>query len=156
MRPVFSLLALATTITAFIAVIAGGYMSASHAGLACTGFPNCNGWSAAVTTAGQLHMGHRLPAYVTIVLITVLGVLVTAAKDQPADFRRLVWLAWGLAYLQGALGVATVVSGLMPLLRSVHQANGVLLVATLALITYRSSLGRAHEREAHVTGAERG
>jgi heme o synthase len=151
-RPALAYLALASTIAAFVAVIAGGYMSASHAGLACTGFPNCNGWSGAVTLAGQLHMGHRFPAYLTIVLVTVLGVLVATAKEEPADFRRLVWLACGLAYLQAALGVATVISGLMPLLRSVHQANGVLLVATLALITYRSALGRAHERERLATG----
>jgi heme o synthase len=147
-RPALSYLALATTIAAFIAVIAGGYMSASHAGLACTGFPNCSGWSGAVTLAGHLHMGHRFAAYLTIALVTLLGVLVANAKNQPADFRTLVWLACGLAYLQGALGVATVISGLMPLLRSVHQANGVLLVATLALITYRSHLGRVPEREA--------
>jgi len=143
-QPALGVLALLTTIVAFIAVIAGGYMSAAHAGLACTGFPLCNGWSNATTLAGQLHMGHRISAYLTIALVVALGALVFARKDQPADFRRLVFIACGLVVLQGTLGVLTVVSGLMPLLRSIHQANGVLLVATLALTTYRSYLGRAH------------
>jgi len=143
-QPALGVLALVTTIVAFIAVIAGGYMSAASAGLACTGFPLCNGWSNANTLASQLHMGHRIPAYVTIALVLALGALVAVRKDQPADFRRLVFIACGLVVLQGTLGVLTVVSGLMPLLRSIHQANGVLLVATLALMTYRSYLGRAH------------
>ena len=143
-QPLLGTLALITTIVAFIAVIAGGYMSAAHAGLACTGFPLCNGWSNATTLATQLHMGHRIPAYLTIVLVLILGTLVLARKNQPADFRRLVFIACGLVVLQGALGVLTVVTGLMPLLRSVHQANGVLLVAALALMTYRSQLGRTH------------
>ncbi len=137
-------LALVTTIVAFIAVIAGGYMSAAHAGLACTRFPLCNGWFGATTMAQQLHMVHRLAAYVTIGLVITLTA-VGVRKDQPVDFRRLVWAACTLALLQGVLGVLTVISGLMPLLRSLHQANGVLLVATLALITYRSFLGRVPE-----------
>ncbi len=142
-----SWLALVTTITAFIAVIGGGYMSASHAGLACTGFPLCNGWAGATSLAQHLHMAHRYPAYLTIALVIALTALGTS-KSRPADFRRLVWTACVLAVLQGALGVLTVISGLMPLLRSVHEANGVLLVATLALISYRSYLGRMPEHEA--------
>jgi protoheme IX farnesyltransferase len=139
--PALRWLALITTIVAFIAVIAGGYMSASHAGLACTGFPLCNGWSDATTLAGRLHMSHRFPAFLTILLVLTLAALAGTRRDQPSDFRRLVWVASGLVVVQGLLGVLTVVTGLMPLLRSIHQANGVLLVATLALITYRSYLG---------------
>jgi protoheme IX farnesyltransferase len=86
-------------------------------------------------------MSHRFPAYLTILLVLTLAALAGTRKDQPSDFRRLVWVASGLVVLQGLLGVLTVVTGLMPLLRSIHQANGVLLVATLALITYRSYLG---------------
>ncbi len=142
-----STLALITTIAAFIAVIAGGYMSASHAGLACTGFPLCHGWARATTRAQDLHMAHRFAAYVTIALVIGLAGLVAASKGQPADFRRVVWLACGLAVAQGALGVLTIATGLMPALRSVHQANGVLLVATLSLATYRSHLGRAQAVE---------
>ncbi len=143
--PLLGTVSLITTIVAFFAVIAGGYMSASHASLACTKFPLCNGWSAATTYVEQVHMAHRLAAYATIVLITIFVALVSAVKNVPQEFKRLSWLAFGLAYLQGVLGVLTIVSGLMPILRSVHQANGVLLVATLALITYRAQLGRASD-----------
>jgi heme o synthase len=136
-------LALLTTIAAFIAVIAGGYMSASQAGLACTGFPLCHGWTGAQTLSQQLHMGHRFAAYLTFALIICLATLVSRAPQVPRDFRAWVFTACGLALVQVVLGVLTIVSGLMAVLRSVHQANGVLLVAVLAVATYRSYLGRA-------------
>ena len=90
-QPALGMLALGTTIVAFIAVIAGGCMSAAHAGLACTGFPLCNGWSNTTTLPSQLHMGHRIAAYLTIALVVALGALVAVRKDQPADFRRLAF-----------------------------------------------------------------
>lgn len=141
-RPLFQGMALSSTILAFIAIIAGGYMSASHAGLACQAFPLCGGWTWAQTAAERIHMSHRIPAYLTAILVLLMTALIHAAKDQPRDFRRLASVATGLVLLQAALGVATIVSGLVPLLRSLHQANGVLLAATLSLMTYRSLLGR--------------
>ncbi len=144
-KPAFASLALLTTIVSFITVIAGGYMSAAQAGLACTGFPVCNGWTGAQTLAQGLHMGHRFAAYLTLLLIAILTALVVRNKDQPSDFRVLVFVACGCALLQGVLGPLTIISGLAPVLRSVHQANGVMLVAILALTTYRSHLGSARE-----------
>lgn len=134
-------LALAATLAAFVAVIAGGYMSASHAGGACTGFPLCNGWSKATTLPQQLHMGHRFAAYLTFALVMALGVFSLAAHDAPRDFRRWAALASGLVIVQVSLGVLTVMSKLAPALRSLHEATGVLLVAALALATYRAQLG---------------
>ncbi len=145
--PALGALALASTIVALVAVVAGGYMSASHAGGACTGFPLCHGWSGATTLAGQIHMGHRLAAYATFALVVALAVMTATSKQLPSDFRRLVSLALGLAILQVGLGVLTVMSGLIPLLRSVHQATGVLFVASLALVTYRSQLGHAADAD---------
>ena len=134
-------LALLSVVAAFVAVIAGGYMSASHAGGACTGFPLCNGWAGPANTLQQIHMGHRYAAYLTFALVIALGVF-TLTSPAPQDFRRWVGLAVALAIAQVTLGVLTVLSGLAPVLRSVHEATGVLLVATLALATYRAQLGR--------------
>ena len=136
-------LAMLTTIVAFVAVIAGGYMSASHAGLACTGFPLCNGWSAAHSTAQALHMAHRWAAYATVILVLCLVAFVVRDRSASPDLRALAYAAGACALVQGALGALTVISGLAPVLRSVHQANGVLLVALLAVTTYRSQLGKS-------------
>jgi protoheme IX farnesyltransferase len=144
--------AMLTTIVAFVAVIAGGYMSASHAGLACTGFPLCSGLAGAHSPAQELHMAHRWAAYATVALVLSLAGLVAPATAAPKDVRRLIFTAGACVLVQGALGAFTVLSGLAPVLRSVHQANGVLLVALLALTTYRSQLGRALESPARETG----
>jgi protoheme IX farnesyltransferase len=144
-RPAIASVAMLATLVAFVAVIAGGYMSASHAGLACTGFPLCNGWTGAHSPPKDLHMAHRWAAYTTIALVLCLVGLVAPATAAPRDVRRLIFAGGACVLVQGALGVLTVMSGLMPVLRSVHQANGVLLVALLALTTYRSHLGRALE-----------
>lgn len=131
----FKWLALGTTALAFIAVFAGGWMAASNDGLACTALPLC-GAAGALTPAQQIHMAHRYAAYVTIAaaIITWIGAMRTANLDPFA--RIAAWVALALAILQGALGAATILSGLEPALRSWHEANAALLVASLVVLTY--------------------
>jgi cytochrome c oxidase assembly protein subunit 15 len=131
---VASRLALSATIATFCAILAAGYMSASNAGLACTQFPLCTGWGPAETLAQQIHMGHRLLAYLSFALIAALAFVMP--RVGAGALLALSRLALVLGVLQIGLGAATIVSGLEPVLRSVHQANGALLLATLALLTY--------------------
>jgi len=140
---VVSRLSLSAALATFSAILAAGYMSASNAGLACTQFPLCTGWGPAETPLAQIHMAHRLLAYLALVLVVGLA-LATAwfaarGSTDPHAFRPLVQLSrlgLVLAFIQVGLGVAAIVSALEPVLRSVHQANGVLLFATLAVTTY--------------------
>jgi heme A synthase len=110
-------------------------MAASNDGLACTGLPLC-GAAGALTPDQQIHMGHRFAAYATIVavVITWISALSTGRKNGPAV--AAAWTAFGLALLQGALGAAAVVSRLQPVVRSLHEANAALLVASLVVTTY--------------------
>jgi heme A synthase len=141
---VASRLALSATIATFFAILAAGYMSASNAGLACTQFPLCTGWGPAGTLAQQIHMGHRLLAYLAFGLIVALALLSErlgtadsgTQTSAPGSLLFLSRLALGMGFAQIALGAATIISGLQPVLRSVHQANGALLFATLAAATY--------------------
>jgi heme A synthase len=141
---VVSRLALSSTIATFCAILAAGYMSAANAGLACTQFPLCTGWGPAETLAQQIHMGHRLLAYLSFALIAALALLVArvSAADRGSEspgagsLLGLSRLALVLGIVQVALGAATIVSGLEPVLRSVHQANGALLFAALVVLTY--------------------
>lgn len=137
----FARLALSTTIVAFVAILAAGYMSASNAGLACTQFPLCNGWGPPHDVAQQIHMGHRLFAYAAFVMIVALSVSVGPAHLGKPLVSRLTWTVLVLGTLQIALGVLTIASGLAPVLRSVHQANGALLFAALSLLTYAAYAG---------------
>ena len=137
-------LALSATIATFGAILAAGYMSASNAGLACTQFPLCTGWGPAETLAQQIHMGHRLLAYLSFALIAALALLAprvsTPDRNSPPNgdggLLPLSRLALVLAVIQVGLGAATIVSGLEPVLRSVHQANGALLFAALTVLTF--------------------
>lgn len=131
----FKWLALSTTLLAFLAVFAGGWMAASNDGLACTALPLC-GASPALTPAQQIHMAHRYAAYVTIAAAVITWIAAMSARGLDPFVRTASWIALGLAILQGALGAATVVSGLEPVLRSWHEANAALLVASLVMLTY--------------------
>jgi len=133
---VFGRLAVSAAIVTFAAILAAGYMSASNDGLACTGFPLCNGWGPPVSVAQQIHMGHRVLAYLAFFLIFV--VFLSGGRSRDARIRAFCWTAFGLAILQVGLGVATIVSDLAPALRSIHQANGALLFATLVLLSFEA------------------
>jgi cytochrome c oxidase assembly protein subunit 15 len=132
----FTGLALASTVLAFVAVFAAGYMSAANAGLACIGFPLCDGFGGAVTLSQQIHMGHRFAAYATIAAVLVTFVAARMTQAARKDIMAISWLALGLVVLQGILGALTVVTRLDPILRVLHEANGALLTAALALLTY--------------------
>jgi heme A synthase len=131
-----SRLALSAAVITFFAILAAGYMSASNAGLACTGFPICNGWGPATTLAQQIHVGHRLLAYASFIAIAAFAFTASRVSGAPRDAVALAWTSLVLACLQVTLGAATVISGLAPALRSVHQANGALLFACVSLGTY--------------------
>jgi heme o synthase len=140
-------LAVALAGLAFCAVFAGGYMSASYAGLACTGFPLCDGMRGAASPLQTLHMTHRYLAYATIAATA--GVWAAAMLAQTSNAVRIAAsVVFGLALVQGALGVLTIASGLSPILRSLHEANGALFVGaivSLALVAFRGA--RAPSRD---------
>ena len=132
----FARLSLVCTIIAFAAVFAAGYMSAANDGLACLGFPLCNGLAGAITADQQIHMAHRFAAYVTIAAVFVVAGVAMTTQRARKDIMSISWVALGLVILQGALGALTVVTRLDPILRVWHEANGALLTATLAVLTY--------------------
>lgn len=132
----FAWLALTSTILAFAAVFAAGYMSASNDGIACVGFPLCNGFAAAQTPDQQIHMGHRFAAYATILAVCVTWFAALKAKRAGAAITTTAWISFSLAILQGVLGVLAVVTRLEPVLRSWHEANAALLLGSLVLLTY--------------------
>ncbi|GHE19642.1 heme A synthase [Halomonas urumqiensis] len=131
----------------------GGWVSSNYAGIACQGFPTCNGqwwpstdWSEGfhITQSvgpnylhGQLHadarsaiqLGHRLGAMVLGLMLIVL----VARHWQETRMRP--WLA-GLVLvftLQFGLGVANVVMWLPLWLALLHTAGAVAMVVAMTL-----------------------
>ncbi len=132
----FGVLALVTTLVAFSAVFAAGFMSAANDGLACVGFPLCDGWTGAATAAQAIHMGHRFAAYATVAAVIVTFIAVRALGIRRRDLTALASAALGLVLLQAALGAAAIVTRLNPIVRVAHEANGALLAGSLVLLTY--------------------
>ncbi|WP_446019733.1 COX15/CtaA family protein [Billgrantia sp. Q4P2] len=135
----------------------GGWVSSNYAGIACQGFPTCNGqwwpemdWSEGFHLTqtvgpnylhGQLHadartaihQGHRIGAL-------LLGLaLVALAVRHWGEVRMRPWLA-GLVFAYGVqvgLGVANVLMWLPLWLALLHTAGAVSLVLLLALAVWR-------------------
>lgn len=158
-RPLSPLWALAVLML-LLQLALGGWVSSNYAGIACQGFPTCNGqwwpatdWSEGfhVTQSvgpnylhGQLHadarsaiqLGHRLGA---LVLGVVLLLLVARYRHES---RLRPWLAGLLSVftLQFALGIANVLLWLPLWLALLHTAGAVAMVIamTLAVWTWRA------------------
>ncbi|MDY7117261.1 COX15/CtaA family protein [Halomonas sp. SSL-5] len=135
----------------------GGWVSSNYAGIACQGFPTCNGewwpgldWSEGFHLTqsvgpnylhGQLHaearsaiqVGHRLGA---LALGAAILALLVCYRRETAMRPWLVALT--LAYgLQFSLGVANVLLWLPLWLALLHTAGAVALVLSLAMAAWR-------------------
>ncbi|MDZ7852801.1 MAG: COX15/CtaA family protein [Halomonas sp.] len=143
----------------------GGWASSNYAGIACQGFPTCNGqwwpvmdWSEGFHLTqtvgpnylhGQLHaeartaiqVGHRLGALVLGLSLLVLGM----RHWQMAGMRPWLALLVGAYAVQVVIGIANVLAWLPLWLALLHTAGAVLLVVsmTLALWHWRWSKASA-------------
>jgi cytochrome c oxidase assembly protein subunit 15 len=132
-------------------ILLGGWVSASHAALACQGFPSCNGsfWPALRFSgiypllSGQmaaddltlitLHWLHRLGA--SAVLLTVLLLLLRGWR-VPGLRPALLWLG-AVTGLQLLLGVANVLLQLPLPLAVLHNIGAMLLLSVTLLLLRR-------------------
>ncbi|WP_192034349.1 COX15/CtaA family protein [Halomonas sp. YLGW01] len=138
----------------------GGWTSSNYAGIACQGFPTCNGqWLPAMDWSegfhltqqvgpnylhGQLHadarttihLAHRLGA-----LALGVSLILLAARHWRAP-RLRPWLGSMLAAygIQAGLGIANVVWWLPLGLALAHTAGAVLLALTMALAAWQAKM----------------
>ncbi|MDI9817850.1 heme A synthase [Legionella sp. W10-070] len=143
----------------FCQIALGGWVSSNYAGIACIGFPQCNGqWWPALhfsqgfnlfSPVGENYQGgvldnevrvtiqyiHRLGAVLTAIYIFSLSTLL-AIKVQDKRLRVFASLAIMLVMIQFVLGIANVVY-LLPLWVAVaHNGIAALLFATMLMIVY--------------------
>lgn len=125
-------------------IVLGGWTSSHYAGLACSGFPDCNGawWPQADFAAafgGQplsgagliaIHWSHRLGA---VAVVLYLGWLAWRGFHSTRRVRRMAAAIVLLLLLQFALGIANVLTSLPLPLAAAHNAVAALLV--LAVVT---------------------
>ena len=104
----------------------GGYVRHSGAGLACPDFPLCSGDLLPTQWLAGVHWVHRWLG------VLLLGLLIHVAVAGRTAATRLVAV---LAVLQVALGIATVLLQLTPVVRATHAAVGYSIWAVLVWVS---------------------
>ncbi|MGR9115706.1 MAG: signal recognition particle-docking protein FtsY [Gammaproteobacteria bacterium] len=144
-------------------VLSGVWVSANHAGLACAGFPQCNGqwWPQADYQAalnlfhglmtgyrGELsydaqvaaHWLHRVGALISFVLLTLVMLSSTLA-DASKPVRKAGLVLSLLLFAQIGLGIAVVKLGLPLWLVAAHHATAAVLMLPVIAIRFYSRYG---------------
>ncbi|MGZ4956359.1 MAG: signal recognition particle-docking protein FtsY, partial [Methylobacter sp.] len=144
----------------FLEIVLGGWVSANYAGLACSGFPQCNGswWPKAdYQTALDLFSGlssgytgviafdaqvaanwlHRIGALVCFVVLTLLMLSATSAHHSKPVKRAGLWLSV-LLLIQIGSGIIGVKLGEPLWTAVVHNAFAALLMLPLIAISFYS------------------
>lgn len=129
-------LPMTAAILALLAITWGALTANLGAGLACRGFPLCNGdllpmgTSPALTGLMHLHWVHRLLGY-ALAIVVLAGVVRSRAPGTSQSHRVAALLAMLAILLQIGLGAGLVLQGLPPLWRGLHVAMGVAVFAVL-------------------------
>ncbi|MEX2223513.1 MAG: COX15/CtaA family protein, partial [Candidatus Rokuibacteriota bacterium] len=126
-------LARAGLIVLLVQLALGGYVRHSGAGLACPDFPLCSGDLLPQGWLAGVHWVHRWLG------VLLLGLFVhLAVAGRPAAAR----LVGALAVLQVALGIATVLLQLTPVVRAAHATVGYALWAALVWVSVEAGCWR--------------
>ena len=143
----------------FLQIALGGWVSSNYAGIACIGFPQCNGqWLPSLdfsnafnllSPIGDNYQGGRLAAdaRLTIQFIHRIGALVVASyviilslliilKEKVKALRLWAIFALLLVLMQFTIGIVNVIY-LLPIWSAVmHNGLAALLLATMLMICY--------------------
>lgn len=123
-----------------VTALLGAAVRAFGAAWACGGFPECSGqgpFAFGQTEAMDLHLAHRLSAYVSVGLVGFASVTVARARRQVPALRVSTRTLSGLVLLQAALGALSVNSGVPPALEIAHALVG---AGALAAMTAAAAL----------------
>ena len=143
-------LATATTVVIYVQILLGATMRHNSAGMAIPTFPLAFGhllpptWSAAIA----IHFAHRVGAVVAIGAIAGTAFYVWRRQQDRRDMMRPALLLVLLVCSQATLGAFVVLSGLHPVVNTLHVVNGALVLGTslvLTLRTQRARIGREPE-----------
>lgn len=114
-------------------LLLGGWVASNYAGLACQGFPLCNGeWVPTMQGVIGIQVSHRFMAYLVFIIVWgTYWVMRTQSKNTwmtPAILKTSRWMV-SLVLLQIAVGVANVMFKTPPLITVIHTGMASLLLA---------------------------
>src|SRR3989338_438350 len=122
----------------FIQIVLGGYVGASHAGLACPDFPTCLGeWIPPLSSElVAIHFFHRLIAYLLLVWIGISYIVASKTISTP-QFQNALAALLGLVIFQIVLGVTNVLASLPTIIRVAHLGVSTMILAMAVVIHYK-------------------
>lgn len=129
--------ATATAALVFAQILAGAVMRHLGAGLAFTDFPLAGGrlFPALPSFYLAIHFYHRVGAILVTLAVWSLAIAATRARAEAPRLTTLALVAAGLVALQFALGVASVLTRLHPLVTVAHHAGGATLFGLLVALS---------------------
>ena len=152
--------AIGAAILALLVVLLGGLTAKiPGAAVACVGFPLC-GEGSLGGAAQHVQLTHRILAYLLVLHLASLP-FVYRKRGEPAVVTRAAWLGLSLGVLQVVWAGWMVTGGFPGVVRSLHQATGILIWVTAFAMAYlaRIAAGRAlltFQRAAASDGDARG
>lgn len=133
----YRLLVSVVALASWVLVLIGATVAGTASGMACIGFPDCNG--ELIPTSGGLsviiHMTHRLTAYAVILLM--LWVFITTAVKRWRDYVLIQWvlLSGALLMTQATLGGANSLLAMPIFLRALHLATATAYWGSIVVLT---------------------
>lgn len=136
-HPSLGNLAIVTSGCVLALMLLGSYVAGAHYGLACNGWPLCNGEVIPSYDAQsvQVHFAHRVMA--GIVGFQLLGLLVLAFKGRDKLVRHLTLVAAGIFLIQSLIGAANIWTKLADEVSAAHLGGATLLWLTIAVLNIR-------------------
>ncbi len=145
--------AMAAAVMALLVVLLGGLTAKiPDAAVACAGFPLCGPGSLG-GGAQHVQLTHRILAYLLVLHLASLPFLFRK-RDEPAMIQRWAWTGMALGLLQVVWAAWMVTGGFPGVVRSLHQATGILIWVTAFTMLYlaRIAAGRTTIASQHSIG----
>ena len=140
-------------VLALVTVMMGGMVAKwTGASVACVGFPLCGAGSLG-GAAQHIQLTHRALAYLTAFHVALMAFSIMRRKEH-RTITRLAGVAACVVVLQIVFGALMVLTGLPIVIRSLHQATGVLLWLSTLTLTYAARRTRHPPTDGAAAGAK--
>ena len=118
-------LSVATMLATFGLLLVGALTRALGAGWVCVGWPGCNGQALPFGTSPlvDLHLTHRLVAYLVTGLIVGCAVVASKTPALPAAVKRVAYTLVVVVLAQAVIGIVAVLEGPSWFIQTLHVAG---------------------------------
>jgi heme A synthase len=139
-------------VLALITVMMGGMVAKwTGASVACVGFPLCGAGSLG-GAAQHIQLTHRVLAYLTAFHVVFMTFAIVR-RTEHRTITTLARIASGVVLLQILFGALMVLNGFPIVIRSLHQATGVLLWLSTLTLTYAARRAKHPPTDGAAVGA---